>query len=72
MPDLTKLNTKQDERVWMGTGALPASLSSGGAFQGEAGRHVSHPEAGQKEGRGGLFLLERSPGETSGKGKKKK
>lgn len=57
----------------MGTGALPASLSNGWVFQGEAGREISPIASHRQEkkgGREGLFHFERSPGETSGKGKK--
>lgn len=75
VPDLTKQNTAQDETRgsgW-GLGHHQPPLAAGGYTRGSGQGDISHccPWGGRKGGSGGLFCLERSPGETSGKEIKK-
>lgn len=62
-PDQTKYSPGQDERLWMGTGAPPASLSSRGLYEGKrAGGHLPLLPMGRKEGRQrGVILLGEEP-----------
>lgn len=75
VPDLTKQNTAQDEARgsgW-GLGHHQPPLAAGDYTRGSGQGDISHccPWGGRKGGSGGLFCLERSPGETSGKEIKK-